>query len=66
MFALKRRTAGEGIDPDKEKSVEKIDGIAPSLMALDRSIRSGTTSGTVSMINGALLHFDFCQPAAAT
>ena len=28
------------IKPDKEKSVEKIDGIVAAIMALDRSIRN--------------------------
>lgn len=33
------------IKPDKEKSVEKIDGIVAAIMALDRSIRNkGETS----------------------
>lgn len=35
------------IKPDKEKSVEKIDGIVASIMALDRCIRNGTGSGSV-------------------
>lgn len=35
------------IKPDKEKSVEKIDGIVASIMSLDRCIRNGTGSGSV-------------------
>lgn len=31
----------------EEKSVEKIDGIVASIMALDRYIRNGTGSGSV-------------------
>ena len=31
----------------KEKSVEKIDGIVASIMALDRCVRNGTGSGSV-------------------
>ena len=37
----------ENIKPDKEKSVEKIDGIVASIIALDRCIRNGTGSGSV-------------------
>lgn len=32
------------IKPDKEKSVEKIDGIVATIMALDRCIRNKDTS----------------------
>ena len=32
---------------NKEKSVEKIDGIVAPIMALDRCIRNGTGSGSV-------------------
>ena len=35
-----RQDPAGNIKPDKEKSVEKIDGIVASIMALDRSIRS--------------------------
>ena len=35
------------IKPDKEKSVEKIDGIVASIMALDRCISNRTGSGSV-------------------
>lgn len=31
----------------EEKSVEKIDGIVASIMALDRCVRNGTGSGSV-------------------
>ena len=39
-----RQNPAENIKPDKEKSVEKIDGIVASIMALDRCIRNGTGS----------------------
>ena len=35
------------IKPDKEKSVEKIDGIVASIMALGRCARNGTGNGSV-------------------
>ena len=41
------------IKPDKEKSVEKIDGIVASIMALDRCIRNGT-GGSVYDERGVL------------
>jgi phage terminase large subunit-like protein len=34
------------IKADKEKSTEKIDGTVATIMALDRAIRCGGTSGT--------------------
>lgn len=42
-----RQDPAGNIKPDKEKSVEKIDGIVASIMALDRCIRNGTDSGSV-------------------
>lgn len=43
---MRRDPAGNS-KPDKEKSVEKIDGIVASGMALNRCIRNGTGSGSV-------------------
>lgn len=42
-----RQDPAGNIKPDKEKSVEKIDGIVASIMALDRCVRNGTGSGSV-------------------
>lgn len=42
-----RQDPAGNIKPDKEKSVEKIDGIVASIMALDRCIRNGINSGSV-------------------
>jgi phage terminase large subunit-like protein len=42
-----RQDPAGNIKPDKEKSVEKIDGIVASIMSLDRCIRNGTGSGSV-------------------
>ena len=42
-----RQDPAGNIKPDKEKSVEKIDGIVASIMALDRCIRNGTGCGSV-------------------
>lgn len=42
-----RQDPAGNIKPDKEKSVEKIDGIVASIMALDRCIRNGPGSGSV-------------------
>ena len=42
-----RQDPAGNIKPDKEKSVEKIDGIVASIMALDRCIRNRTGSGSV-------------------
>ena len=39
-----RQDPAGNIKPDKERSVEKIDGIVASIMALDRCIRNGTGS----------------------
>ena len=44
------------IKPDKEKSVEKIDGIVATVMALDRAIKNGNqTSGSVYDERGLLI-----------
>ena len=51
-----RQNPAGNIKPDKEKSVEKIDGIVASIMALDRAICNGM-GGNVFMTNGGLLHF---------
>lgn len=42
-----RQDPAGNIKPDKEKSVEKIDGIVASIMALDRCIRNRIGSGSV-------------------
>ncbi|MCB5702383.1 terminase large subunit [Megasphaera elsdenii] len=42
-----RQDPAGNIKPDKEKSVEKIDGIVATIMALDRCIRNGTGSSSV-------------------
>ncbi len=36
-----RQNPAGNIKPDKEKSVEKIDGFVASIMALDRCVRNG-------------------------
>ncbi|WP_311517400.1 terminase TerL endonuclease subunit [uncultured Megasphaera sp.] len=43
---MRRDPAGNS-KPDKEKSVEKIDGIVASIMVLNRCICNGTGSGSV-------------------
>ena len=42
-----RQDPAGNIKPDKERSVEKIDGIVALIMGLDRCIRNGGTSGSV-------------------
>lgn len=42
-----RQDPAGNIKPDKEKSVEKIDGIVASIMALDRCIRNGIGNGSI-------------------
>ncbi len=42
------------IKPDKEKSTEKIDGAVASIMALDRAIRHGGSTGSVYDERGIL------------
>jgi phage terminase large subunit-like protein len=43
------------IKPDKEKSVEKIDGIVATIMALDRCVRNTNNSGSVYDSRGILV-----------
>lgn len=43
------------IKPDKEKSTEKIDGAVAAVMALDRAIRNGGSSGSVYDDGGILV-----------
>ena len=43
------------IKPDKEKSTEKIDGAVATVMALDRAIRNGGSSGSVYDDRGILV-----------
>lgn len=50
-----RQDPAGNIKPDKEKSVEKIDGIVASIMALDRCIRNGTGSGSVYDERGVII-----------
>ena len=49
-----RQDPAGNIKPDKEKSVEKIDGIVASIMALDRCIRNGPGSGSVYDARGII------------
>ena len=42
------------IKPDKEKSTEKIDGAVAAIMALDRAIRHGGSTGSVYDERGIL------------
>lgn len=42
------------LKPDKEKSVEKIDGIVATIMALDRCIRNKNDDGSVYDERGIL------------
>jgi len=43
------------IKPDKEKSTEKIDGAVATIMALDRAIRNGGSTGSVYDDRGVLV-----------
>ena len=43
------------IKPDKEKSTEKIDGAVATIMALDRAIRNGGSTGSVYDDRGILV-----------
>ncbi len=43
------------IKPDKEKSTEKIDGAVAAIMALDRAIRNGSSTGSVYDDRGILV-----------
>jgi len=47
---IKTDPAGN-IKPDKEKSTERIDGAVATIMALDRAIRCGNSSGGESVYN---------------
>lgn len=42
------------IQPDKEKSTEKIDGAVAAIMALDQAIRHGGSTGSVYDERGIL------------
>lgn len=42
------------IKPDKEKSTEKIDGAVAAVMALDRAVRNGGSTGSVYDERGIL------------
>lgn len=44
-----RKDPAGNIKPDKEKSSEKIDGVVATIMALDRAIRCGNESESVSV-----------------
>ena len=45
------------IKPDKEKSTEKIDGVAATIMGLDRAIRCGSGPATESMFDRRCMFF---------
>ncbi len=49
-----RQDPAGNIKPDKEKSVEKIDGIVALIMGLDRCIRHQTDEGSVYDERGIL------------
>lgn len=49
-----RQDPAGNIKPDKEKSVEKIDGIVATIMALDRCIRNRNADGSVYDERGIL------------
>ena len=50
-----RQDPAGNIKPDKEKSVEKIDGIVATIMALDRCIRNKNDGGSVYDERGILV-----------
>lgn len=50
-----RQDPAGNIKPDKEKSTEKIDGAVASIMALDRAIRNGGSTGSVYDDRGILV-----------
>jgi len=50
-----RQDPAGNIKPDKEKSVEKIDGIVATIMALDRTIRNKDDDGSVYDDRGILI-----------
>ena len=45
------------IKPDKEKSIEKIDGVVATIMGLDRAIRCGSGPTTESMFDRRCMFF---------
>ena len=49
-----RQDPSGNIKPDKEKSVEKIDGIVATIMALDRCIRHQKNDGSIYDERGIL------------
>ncbi len=49
-----RKDPAGNIKPDKEKSTEKIDGAVAAIMALDRAIRHGGSTGSVYDERGIL------------
>ena len=49
-----RQDPAGNIKPDKEKSVEKIDGIVATIMALDRCIRHQKNDGSIYDERGIL------------
>ena len=55
-----RQDPAGNIKPDKERSVEKIDGIVALIMGLDRCIRNGGTSGSVYDERG-IISFSECR-----
>lgn len=50
-----RQDPAGNIKPDKEKSTEKIDGAVAAIMALDRAIRNGSSTGSVYDDRGILV-----------
>jgi phage terminase large subunit-like protein len=50
-----RQDPAGNIKPDKDKSVEKIDGIVALIMGLDRCIRNGGTTESVYDTRGLLV-----------
>jgi phage terminase large subunit-like protein len=49
-----RQDHAGNIKPDKEKSVEKIDGIIATIMALDRCIRNKCDEGSIYDVRGII------------
>ena len=45
------------IEPDKEKSTEKIDGVVATIMGLDRAIRCSSGPATESMFDRICMFF---------
>ena len=50
-----RQDPAGNIKPDKEKSTEKIDGAVATVMALDRAIRNGISTGSIYDDRGILV-----------